>query len=93
MTISSVPWLRHRWLRHCMEPSNVKLELLRLRDERHRRLATKTWNLELPRLKEIVGLVTPRALLDRHQRFIAGKYDGCGKRSASRPPRRERFAT
>lgn len=58
----------------------------RFNDEQRRRLAAKAKKIALPRLKAIASIVTPRTLLEWHQRLIARKYDGTGKRSPGRPP-------
>jgi hypothetical protein len=41
--------------------------------------------LGLQGLKAIAAIATPRTLLDWHQRLIARKYAGSGKRSPGRP--------
>jgi hypothetical protein len=51
----------------------------RFNDDQRRRLATKTKKNGLQRLKEIAAIVTPRTLLDWHQRLIARKYNGSGE--------------
>jgi len=57
----------------------------RLNDDQRRRLATKAKKIGLQRLKALAAIVTPRTLLDWHQRLIARKYDGSAKRSPGRP--------
>jgi hypothetical protein len=57
----------------------------RFNDDQRRRLATKAKNIGRHRLKEITTMVTPRTLLDWHQRLVARKYDGSAKRSPGRP--------
>src|ERR1019366_6040255 len=57
----------------------------RFNDDQRRRLATKAKKIGLQRLNEIAAIVTPRTLLDWHQRLIARKYDGSAKRSPGRP--------
>ena len=49
-------------------------------------LAAKAKKIGLKHLREFATLVTPRTLLDWHQRLIARKYDSNGKRSPGRPP-------
>jgi transposase InsO family protein len=57
----------------------------RFNDDQCRRLATQAKKIGLQRLKEIAAIVTPRTLLDWHQRLIARKYNGSAKRSPGRP--------
>lgn len=57
----------------------------RFNDDQRRRLAAKAKKVGLERLKEIAAVVTPRTLLDWHQRLIARQYDGRAKRSSGRP--------
>jgi hypothetical protein len=58
----------------------------RFNDAQRRRLAVKTKKLGLEGLKPIAAIATPRTLLAWHQRLVARKYDGSGKRSPGRPP-------
>ena len=57
----------------------------RFNDDQRRRLAAKARKIGLQRLKEIAAIVSPRTLLDWHQRLIARKYNGRAKRSPGRP--------
>ena len=57
----------------------------RFNDDQGRRLATKAKNIGRHRLKELTTIVTPRTLLNWHQRLVARKYDGSAKRSPGRP--------
>jgi transposase InsO family protein len=57
----------------------------RFNDDQRRRLAAKARQIGLRRLKEIAAIVSPRTLLDWHQRLIARKYNGSAKRSPGRP--------
>src|SRR5918999_1738942 len=57
---------------------------LRLTDDQRRRLAAKAKGLGRKLLAEIATIVTPETLLKWHQRLIAQKYDGSGKRGACR---------
>jgi len=57
----------------------------RFNDDQRRRLAAKARQIGLRRLKEIAAIVSPRTLLDWHQRLIARKYNGRAKRSPGRP--------
>ena len=61
----------------------------RFSDDQRRRLAAKAKKIGLKHLREFATLVTPRTLLDWHQRLIARKYDSNGKRSPGRPPTTE----
>jgi hypothetical protein len=58
---------------------------LRFNDDQRRRLATQAKKIGLQWLKEIAAIVTPRMLLDWHQRLIARKCNGSVKRSPGRP--------
>jgi putative transposase len=58
----------------------------RFTDEQRRRLAAKAKPLGLARLKGIASIVSPRTLLQWHQRLIARKYDGSRRRAPGRPP-------
>ena len=63
---------------------------LRFTDDQRSRLAPKAKRIRCGRLREIVGLVTPRTLLAWHRKLIAKKYDSSGKRrKAGRPPTRD----
>ena len=57
----------------------------RFNDDQRRRLASQAKKIGLQRLKAIAAIVTPRTLLDWHQRLLARKYDGRAKRSPGRP--------
>src|ERR1700754_2801030 len=54
---------------------------LRLTDDQRRRLAVKAKGLTRRLLAEMATIVMPEMLLRWHQRLIAHKYDGSGKRS------------
>jgi transposase InsO family protein len=58
---------------------------LRLTDDQRRRLAAKAKGLGRKLLAEVATIVTPETLLRWHQRLIAQKYDGSGKRRPGRP--------
>jgi putative transposase len=58
----------------------------RFNDDQRRRLATQAKKIGRHRLQEITAIVTPRTLLDWHQRLVARKYDNSGKRSPGRLP-------
>jgi transposase InsO family protein len=58
----------------------------RSNDDQRRRLAVKAKKLGLAGLKKLAAIATPRTLLAWHQRLVARKYDGSGKRSPGRPP-------
>ena len=58
----------------------------RFNDDQRRRLAVKAKKLGLAGLKHLAAIATPRTLLAWHQRLVARKYDGSGKRSPGRPP-------
>jgi hypothetical protein len=58
---------------------------LRLSDDQRRRLAAKAKGLGRKLLAEVATIVTPETLLRWHQRLIAQKYDGSGKRCPGRP--------
>ena len=60
----------------------------RFNDDQRRRLAIRAKKLGLAGLKQLAAIATPRTLLAWHQRLIARKYDGSGKRSQGRPPTR-----
>ena len=57
---------------------------LRLTDDQRRRLAVKAKGLGRKLLAEVATIVMPETLLRWHQRLIAQKYDGSGKRSPGR---------
>ena len=57
----------------------------RLNDDQRRRLAAKAQKVGPERLKSFASIVTPRTLLQWHQRLIARKYDGSSKRAPGRP--------
>ena len=52
----------------------------RLTDDQRRRLAARAKGLGRKLLAEVATIVTPETLLRWHQRLIAQKYDGSGKR-------------
>jgi hypothetical protein len=54
-------------------------------DDQRRRLAAKAKKVGPSRLKEFATIVTPRTLLNWHQRLIAQKYSSSGMRSPGRP--------
>lgn len=58
---------------------------LRLTDNQRCRLAAKAKGLRRKLLAEVATTVTPETLLRWHQRLIAQKYDGSGKREVGRP--------
>ena len=58
----------------------------RSNDDQRRRLAVKAKKLGLAGFKHLAAIATPRTLLAWHQRLVARKYDGSGKRSPGRPP-------
>jgi hypothetical protein len=58
----------------------------RFNDDQRRRLAVKAKKLGLAGLRQLAAIATPRTLLAWHQRLVARKYDGSGKRSPGRPP-------
>jgi putative transposase len=57
----------------------------RFNDDQRRRLATKAQKPSRQRLREFATLVSPRTLLQWHQRLIARKYDGTRTRSPGGP--------
>jgi putative transposase len=58
---------------------------LRLSDDQRRRLAAKAKGLGRKLLRQVATIVTPETLLRWHQRLIAQKYNGSGKRGPGRP--------
>lgn len=58
---------------------------LQLTDDQRRRLAAKAKGLGRKLLAHIATIVTRETLLRWHQRLIAQKYDGSGKRFLGRP--------
>lgn len=58
---------------------------LRFSDDQRRRLAAKAKGLGRKLLREVATIVTPETLLRWHQRLIAQKYNGSGKRGPGRP--------
>jgi hypothetical protein len=76
-------------IEYLQEEVRVLMEQLgkkpRFNDDQRRRLAAKARKIGLPRLKEIAAIVSPRTLLDWHQRLIAREYNGRAKRSPGRP--------
>jgi transposase len=57
----------------------------RLNDDQRRRLAAKARKVDPERLKRLSTLVSPRTLLEWHQRLVARKYDGTTQRAPGRP--------
>ncbi len=57
----------------------------RFNDDRRRRLAAKAKRVGPDRLRTLGSIVTPRTLLQWHQRLIARKYDGSSRRAPGRP--------
>jgi transposase InsO family protein len=80
---------QHNLIEYLQEEVNVLKEQLgkrpRFNDDQRRRLAAKAEKIGLKHLKGIASLVTPRTLLDWHQRLVARKYDGSLKRPPGRP--------
>ena len=86
-------WMNHHQLQmieYLREENRVLREQLgerrlRLTDDQRRRLAAKAKGLGRKLLAQIATIVTPETLLRWHQRLIAQKYDGSGKRGPGRP--------
>jgi putative transposase len=93
LLISVAGWMNQRQLQmidYLREENRVLREQmgerrLRLTDDQRRRLAAKAKGIERKLLREVATIVTPETLLRWHQRLIAHKYDGSGKRSPGRP--------
>ena len=91
--ICLVGWIRRNEqnaIEYLREETNVLKEQMgkkpRFNNDQGRRQAAKAKKLGLEGLKEIAAIATPRTPLACHQRPIARKYDGSGKRSPGRPP-------
>src|SRR5215469_772189 len=93
LLIAVAGWMNHRQLHmieYLREENRVLRELLpgrrlRLNDDQRRRLAARAKGLGRKVLAEMATIVTPETLLRWHQRLIAQKYDGSGKRAPGRP--------
>lgn len=91
--IAVAGWMNQRQLQmieYLREENRVLREQLgerrlRLTDDQRRRLAAKAKGLGRKLLAEVANIVTPETLLRWHQRLIAQKYDGSGKRGPGRP--------
>src|SRR5918992_5262419 len=91
--IAVAGWMNQRQLQmieYLREENRVLREQLgerrlRLTDDQRRRLAAKAKGLGRKLLAEVATIVTPETLLRWHQRLIARKYDGSGKRGPGRP--------
>ena len=57
----------------------------RFTDEQRRRLAAKAKRVGREQLRAIASIVSPRTLVQWHQRLIARKYDGSQGRAPGRP--------
>ena len=100
--IALAGWMNHRQLQvieYLREENRVLREQLgeqrlRLSDDQRRRLAAKAKGLGRKLRREVATIVTPETLLKWHQRLIAQKYDGSGKRGPGRPvwPGIQRYA-
>jgi len=92
--IALAGWMNQRQLQvieYLREENRVLREQLgerrlRLSDDQRRRLAAKAKGLGRKLLRDVATIVTPETLLRWHQRLIAQKYDGSGKRGVGRPP-------
>ena len=93
LLIAVAGWMNQRQLQmieYLREKNRVLREQigerrLRLTDDQRRRLAAKAKGLGRKLLREVATIVTPETLLRWHQRLIAHKYDGSGKRGPGRP--------
>src|SRR5918996_3874230 len=93
LLIAVAGWMNQRQLQmieYLREENRVLREQLgerrlRLTDDQRRRLAAKAKGLGRKLLAEVATIVTPETLLRWHQRLIAQKYDGSGKRGPGRP--------
>src|SRR5262245_61651412 len=91
--IAVAGWMNHRHLQtidYLREENRVLREQLgerrlRITDDQRRRFAVKAKGLGRKLLAEVATIVTPVTLLRWHQRLIAQKYDGSGKRGPGRP--------
>ena len=91
--IALAGWMNQRQLQvieYLREENRVLREQLgerrlRLSDDQRRRLAAKAKGLGRKLLRDVATIVTPETLLRWHQRLIAQKYDGSGKRGVGRP--------
>ena len=93
LLIAVAGWMNQRQLQmieYLREENRVLREQLgerrlRLTDDQRRRLAVKAKGIGRKLLAEVATIVTPETLLRWHQRLIAQKYDGSGKRGPGRP--------
>src|SRR6185295_2501990 len=93
LLIAVAGWMNQRQLQmmeYLHEENRVLREQLgerrlRLTDDQRRRLAAKAKGRGRKLLAEMATIVTPETLLRWHQRLIAQKYDGSGKRGVCRP--------
>src|SRR3954453_14821529 len=91
--IAVAGWMNHRQIQmieYLREENRVLREQLgerrlQLTDDQRRRLAVRAKGLGRKLLTEVATIVTPETLLRWHQRLIAQKYDGSGKRGPGRP--------
>src|SRR4030095_8192340 len=91
--IAVAGWMNQRQLQmieYLREENRVLREQLgerrlRLTDDQRRRSAVKAKGIGRKLLAEVATIVTPETLLRWHQRLIAQKYDGSGKRGPGRP--------
>src|SRR3954453_15488045 len=90
--IAVAGWMNHRQIQmieYLREENRVLREQLgerrlQLTDDQRRRLAVRAKGLGRKLLTQIATIVTPATLLRWHQRLIAQKYDGSGKRGPGR---------
>ena len=93
LLIAVAGWMNQRQLQmieYLREENRVLREQLgqrrlRLTDDQRRQLAVKAKGIGRKLLAEVATIVTPETLLRWHQRLIAQKYDGSGKRGPGRP--------
>src|SRR4030095_13653191 len=93
LLIAVAGWMNQRQLQmieYLREENRVLREQLgerrlRLTDDQRRRLAVKAKGIGRKLLAEVSTIVTPEQLLRWHQRLIAQKYAGRGKRGPGRP--------
>jgi transposase len=93
LLIAVAGWMNQRQLQmieYLREENRVLREQLgerrlRLADDQRRRLAVKAKGIGRKLLAEVATIVTPETLLRWHQRLIAQKYAGSGKRGPGRP--------
>lgn len=91
--IAAAGWMNHQQLQmieYLREENRVFREQLgerrlQLTDDQRRRLAARSKGLGRKLLAQIATIVTPETLLRWHQRLVAQKYDGSGKRGPGRP--------